>query len=143
MSEQQLNFAEPVNHDFGAEPRESRSLFGAMFRGMRGKCPSCGRAPLFERLLATTENCPTCGLEIHHHRADDLPAYLNIFIVGHVVVGAMMVIMTFGWFGMWTFTAITLAVALVSAVFLMRPIKGAVVGAQWALGMHGFGNEGD
>ena len=26
------------------------------------------------------EDCSTCHEEFHHHRADDLPAYLNIFI---------------------------------------------------------------
>jgi uncharacterized protein (DUF983 family) len=30
-----------------------------------------------------------------------------------------------------------------SALALLRPVKGAVVGLQWALYMHGFGGEED
>ena len=36
------------------------------------------------------QQCEHCGEEIHHHRADDLPAYLVVVIVGHVVVGGFM-----------------------------------------------------
>lgn len=126
-----------------AEPesaaREGRSLVGAMARGARGRCPCCGQKCLFSRYLATAGGCSGCALDFCHHRADDLPAYLNIFFVGHIVVGTMMFLMTWEWFGMWTFASLTIAVAFASAVALMRPIKGAVIGAQWALAMHGFG----
>ena len=32
---------------------------------------------------------------------------------------------------------------MVSALVLIRPVKGAVVGLQWALYMHGFGGQED
>ena len=128
----------PADH-----PHTKRSLLRAMFRGARGTCPNCGRDRLFARLLATVWSCGECGTALYHHRADDLPAYLNIFFVGHFVVGAMMFLMTWEWFDMWTFAGLTILVALTSAILLMRPIKGAVIGAQWALRMHGFGGHDD
>jgi uncharacterized protein (DUF983 family) len=120
-----------------------RPLFPAMANGIRGHCPACGDGRLFARQLAIVEACDKCGTDLSHHRADDLPAYLNILLVGHVIVGAMMFLMTFELLGMWAFAALTIAVALASSVALMRPIKGAVVGAQWALYMHGFGDDAD
>ena len=31
------------------------------------------------------DHCDACGQAFHHHRADDFPAYIVIFLVGHVV----------------------------------------------------------
>jgi uncharacterized protein (DUF983 family) len=122
---------------------DRRPLFTAMFRGASGRCPACGHGNLFSRYLATAEQCGHCHTVLGHHRADDLPAYLNIMVIGHVVVGAMMFLMTYELLGMWELAATTIAVAFVCAVALMRPLKGAVIGAQWALSMHGFGGHVD
>jgi uncharacterized protein (DUF983 family) len=124
-----------------AYPAEKRPLLRAMMRGAAGACPACGVSPLFRRLVDVNGNCAACATELHHHRADDLPAYLNIFLVGHIVVGGMMTIMLLDLFSLWTMTAITVALAVASAVALMRPLKGMVIGAQWAMRMHGFGSE--
>jgi uncharacterized protein (DUF983 family) len=132
--------------DFGPPyPDElvKRPLFLAMFRGAAGRCPACGQGRLFARYLATQEQCPHCHTVLSHHRADDLPAYLNIMVIGHIVVGAMMLLMTLELFGIWTVAAATILIAFASSVALMRPLKGAVIGAQWALLMHGFGGHDD
>ena len=129
---------------YGGEGNESeRSFLQAARRGFARKCPACGEGELFEGFLKVRPACESCGEELHHHRADDLPAYLNIFVVGHVVVGAMMVLMTWEFFGMWTTMFITMAVSILAAWLLMQPLKGMVVGTQWALRMHGFGGHDD
>ncbi|WP_075996239.1 DUF983 domain-containing protein [Salaquimonas pukyongi] len=120
-----------------------RSLLQAARRGFAKTCPACGKGALFNGFLKVRPNCERCGEELHHHRADDLPAYLNILVVGHVVLGAMMVLMTWEFFGMWTTMFITMAVSVIAAGVLMQPLKGMVVGTQWALRMHGFGGHDD
>ena len=55
----------------------------------------------------------------------------------------MMVLMTWEFFGMWTTMFITMAVSILAAWLLMQPLKGMVVGTQWALRMHGFGGHDD
>ncbi len=116
-----------------------RNLWQAMGRGLAGKCPRCGVGGVFARLLAVAPHCPQCGEALHHHRADDLPPYLNVFIVGHVVVGVLAFIMVHTELDTWTITFGGAGFAVIMAVLLMRPIKGAVIAAQWALRMHGFG----
>lgn len=115
----------------------------AMRRGAAGRCPACGEGKLFGGYLATERECSACGEELHYHRADDLPAYLNIFVTGHVVIGAMMLVMDWNLLPLWALTGGTAAIAVTVAVLLMRPLKGAVVGAQWAMRMHGFGGHDD
>ncbi len=116
-----------------------RSFISSALRGVRCTCPSCGEGALFDGFLTVVSACEVCGEDLYHHRADDLPAYLNIFVVGHVVIGAMMLLMTFELLGMWATMFATIAVCVAAAFVLMRPLKGMVVGTQWALRMHGFG----
>ena len=122
---------------------EDRSLGKSVRRGAMNKCPNCGEGQIFDGFWKVADTCSSCKEELHHHRADDLPAYLNIFVTGHIVVGAMFAFMKLELFGMWTIMWITIALALIMAFAVMRPLKGMVVGAQWALRMHGFGGHDD
>jgi len=78
---------------------------------------------------------------LRHQRADDLPAYLNILLTGHIVVGAMVPLVLLLELPLWMQTGSTALIAVISAMLAMRPLKGAVVAAQWALRMHGFGGD--
>jgi uncharacterized protein (DUF983 family) len=113
--------------------------FTAIRRGLIGRCPACGEGRIFPRYLKVAESCDHCGLPLHHHRADDFPPYIVMFIVGHVVgygiyaseTGTMEV-------PLWAHLAIWPALTLILSLALLQPIKGAVVGLQYGLRMHGF-----
>lgn len=131
---------------FGGENqslRPARPLGQAMWRGFLGKCPNCGEGKLFRSWIKTVDACAHCGEPIHHHRADDLPAYLVVVIVGHIVVGAFLMVEAVSNLSLIQHLAIWLPLTIVSAAALLQPVKGAVVGLQWALYMHGFGGTDD
>ena len=117
---------------------EKRDVWTAMKRGFRCRCPRCGEGKLFRAFLKTSDNCSKCGLDFTPHRADDLPAYLVIVIVGHIVVPAALWIETNYSPAVWLQLALYLPATFVSSLALLQPVKGAVVGFQWALRMHGF-----
>src|SRR5436305_10361255 len=117
---------------------EKRDVWSAFKRGLRGRCPRCGEGKLFRAFLKTNDHCPACGQDLTHHRADDLPAYLVIIIVGHIVVPAALWIETNYSPAVWLQLAIYLPLTFVLSLLLLQPVKGAVVGIQWALRMHGF-----
>ncbi len=73
---------------------EKRDLWTAMKRGFRGRCPRCGEGKLFRAFLKVDNSCSACGLDFTPHRADDLPAYLVIVVVGHIVVPVVLCIET-------------------------------------------------
>jgi uncharacterized protein (DUF983 family) len=111
----------------------------SMRRGAMGRCPACGQGRLFGRFLKVAERCDVCGTELHHHRADDLPPYLVIFLVGHIIGYGILTAETRFETPMWVHLAVWPALTLIMALALLQPVKGAVVGLQYALGMHGFG----
>jgi len=110
----------------------------AMLRGLRGRCPHCGKGRLFRAFLKVSDHCADCGEELHHHRADDFPAYLVIVIVGHIVVPLLLAVETNYTPPYWVSMTLWPSLTAVLSLALLQPVKGAVVGLQWAMGMHGF-----
>lgn len=50
-----------------------------------GRCPRCGKGPLFKGLLTLYPNCPACGLDYAVFDPGDGPAVFGILIVGGIV----------------------------------------------------------
>src|ERR1700674_6080249 len=118
--------------------KEKRDVWQAIKRGFRGRCPRCGEGKLFRAFLKVADHCPVCGQDFTPHRADDLPAYLVIVIVGHIVVPMILWIETDYSPPVALQLSIYLPLTLILSLLLLQPVKGAVVGVQWALRMHGF-----
>jgi uncharacterized protein (DUF983 family) len=118
--------------------RENRDLGKAMWNGVKCRCPKCGEGQLFRAYLKVNDECPNCGEVFSHHRADDLPPYVAIFIVGHLLVGIMlhMEMVYHVNPAVYLYTMIPLAVIL--PLMLLPSIKGAIVALQWSKYMHGF-----
>lgn len=117
---------------------EKRDLWTALKRGFRGRCPRCGEGKLFRAFLKVGDHCSVCQLDFTPHRADDLPAYLVIVIVGHIVVPTILWIETDYSPSVPLQLSIYLPFTLILSLVLLQPVKGAVVAVQWALRMHGF-----
>src|SRR5215510_9169722 len=66
-----------------AETAAGRNVDLSLWRSVRGRCPRCGRGRLFCAFIKVDDHCSVCRLDFTGHRADDLPAYLVIVIVGH------------------------------------------------------------
>ena len=111
----------------------------ALWRGFTMKCPNCGTGRLFRQFLKVANHCSVCGEELHHHRADDFPAYIVILVVGHTLVPAALAFEMDYAPPMWLDFLIWIPLTIVSALALLQPTKGVVVAMQWQLGMHGFG----
>lgn len=126
-----------------SEANAERPTSLAIKRGFSGRCPCCGEGRLFKKFLKVDDQCPTCGEPLHHHRADDLPAYLVVMIVGHIVVGAFMATDMVFDLKVWQHLLIWIPITTIFTLALLQPVKGAVVGLQWALRMHGFGDKPD
>ncbi|MEC5290822.1 MULTISPECIES: DUF983 domain-containing protein [unclassified Aurantimonas] len=126
-----------------SSPDSVRPVGPALLKGLRCRCPNCGVGKLFSGYLKSVDACSVCHQEIHHHRADDLPPYLTVFIVGHIVVGLFMFVERAVTLSMWTHLAIWVPITLFLSLALLQPLKGATIALQWALRLGGFGGEAD
>lgn len=116
----------------------ARPLWPAMMKGLRHRCPRCGKGALFSAYLKVVDSCENCGQELHHHRADDAPPYFTIFVSGHIIIPLMILVERIWEPALWIHMAVWLPLTLIMCMALLPPIKGALVGLQWAFRMHGF-----
>jgi uncharacterized protein (DUF983 family) len=117
-----------------------RPLMPAIKKGLKCKCPSCGEASAFNGYLEIKQECENCKEALGNHQADDFPPYITIFIVGHIVVALLLMVERSTELSTGAHLAIWIPLTIILSLALLRPIKGAVVGMQWALRMHGFGS---
>lgn len=125
------------------DPIAPREVWPAVRRGLKQKCPACGEGALYRKYLKVVDACPRCGEELHHHRADDAPPYFVMLITGHVIVGGILVAERIWAPETWVHLAVALPTLLIMSLWLLPRVKGALVGLQWALRMHGFGGTAD
>ncbi|WP_082992611.1 DUF983 domain-containing protein [Erythrobacter sp. QSSC1-22B] len=113
----------------------------AALRGLRGDCPRCSEAKLFRKWLKPVDHCLACRQDWSFERADDFPAYISIFVTGHVM--APLIIALIGEFGMstWATLAVILPLAMIMMLGLLQPAKGAVLATMWWSGMGTFARE--
>jgi len=119
---------------------EERDMRTSLWRGWRRRCPNCGSGPMLKGYLKVRDECPVCGEDLSHHRADDGPAYLAILIVGHIMAPLIL-------FAFIKFRPDPLVLATMFSVgsvglslYLLPRLKGIIVAIQWAKRMHGFGD---
>ncbi|NCP20286.1 MAG: DUF983 domain-containing protein [Erythrobacter sp.] len=117
------------------------TLGAALLRALRGQCPRCGEARLFRKWLKPVDRCPQCAQDWSAQQADDFPAYIGIFVVGHLL--APVVIAMIGSYGMsaWLTLAIILPVAVAMLLAMLQPVKGGVIAFLWWFGIGGFVQE--
>lgn len=113
------------------------TLTQILWRGLRRTCPKCGCGRTLHSYLKVRSSCSECGEAFGHIRADDLPPYLTIVIVGHLIVPALMfseqIYAPPTWFQM-TFWP---ASALILLLLILPVCKGFCVNLMWHLGLSG------
>lgn len=121
----------------------TRTIFTAIGRGIRLRCPRCGVGRCLGGYLTVAEHCAHCGEKLGHIRADDGPAYFTVLLAGHIVVpGALWVEQE------WSpplvpFVAGALVLTTLLIAVLLPVCKGGVVGLMWALKLSGGEMHGD
>jgi uncharacterized protein (DUF983 family) len=120
--------------------QKKRDVGLSILRGLLCRCPRCGKGRLFRAYLSTNEYCPACGQALYLHRADDAPPYFVVLIVGHFVVAGVLAVEVTWHPPSWVQFVLWLPLTIVLSVGLLPPVKGAIIGLQWAQRMHGFGD---
>ena len=118
-----------------ANPWPKPSFATAVWRGLKGQCPACGKGKVFRGFLTVVRECQSCGAPLGLARADDAPPYFTILIVGHIIIPLMFVVERAHMPPIWVMSAIFVPLTLVLAIGLLRPVKGGTVGMMLTLNM--------
>lgn len=104
-------------------------------RGMLGRCPSCGKAPIFDGYLKVNPVCAHCAAPLGEMPADDAPPYIAMLVVLHFL--ALFVVLFYkGYYRPGIITAGFMLILLALACMVaLRLAKGAVIGILLKLGL--------
>jgi uncharacterized protein (DUF983 family) len=106
-----------------------------IWRGMRGRCPCCGDAKIFDGYLRVNAVCAACAAPLGEMPADDAPPYIAMLVVLHIA--AFFIVLGFTLKltpGLWQ-NALLLALLAGACALTLRMAKGAVIGILLKLGL--------
>jgi len=130
----------PIAYPLAGDATTRRDLGLAVRRGFIGRCPNCGKGRMFRAYLKVVDSCPVCGEDLHYQRADDAPPYITMLVVGHIVVaGVLGAEEAWPHSPLWLGAIVWIWLTFVLSLLILPRVKGALVGYQWAMRMHGFG----
>jgi uncharacterized protein (DUF983 family) len=104
-----------------------------MWRGIKGRCPRCGRTSLFRTFLRPVEKCVACGESWQVRSADDFPPYIVILLLGHIIAPGMIGLEVLAQPPMWVQLVLWLPLVAILGAALIQPVKGGVMALQWWL----------
>lgn len=127
-----------MDHSNTVPPSAHRgSVPTAIVRGLQRRCPACGVGASFRNYLKVRECCDHCTEPLGHIRADDIPPYATIFLVGHLVVPLVLWTEQHHALPLWTQMIGWPLLTGCLTLLLLPFIKGGVVGLMWSLGLRG------
>lgn len=116
-----------------AEPRMTQpaGLPSPLMTGLAGRCPRCGKGPLFHGFLRLRRTCGRCGLDFGFADAGDGPAVFVILIAGVIVVAAALVVEVAYQPPFWVHAALWGPMILIVTLAPLRLIKGLLIALQY------------
>ncbi|MNI06689.1 hypothetical protein D3C73_596780 [compost metagenome] len=108
----------------GPKPRADLHAGQAVRAGLMGRCPACGRGPLFEGFLKRRARCEACDFDLAEVDTGDGAATFIMQIAGFLV-GFSALAVEIAWHPpLWLHLVVWLPLVAGLAVALMRPGKG-------------------
>ena len=102
-----------------------------LLAGVLGRCPNCGRGPLFAGFLKVSPSCAACGYDLSAADSGDGPAVFVIMVAGFIVAFAALFTEVALSPPVWVHMVIWLPLTVVLCLALLRPFKGAMLAAQF------------
>ncbi len=109
----------------------------ALGRAVIGRCPQCGRGPLFAGYLRQVECCLVCGEAWGHIRADDAPPWLTILLVGHIILPLAITVERVADWPDWVGMTLWPTLALALAALILPRAKAIMLTLIWFTRAHG------
>ena len=114
-----------------AEDRALHPPQGVLFAGLRGRCPACGNASIYDGFLHVRERCPQCGLDLRFADSADGPAVFVILIAGFIIAGAALLVEVAYSPPVLVHIILWPPLVLIVCLGLLRPLKGILVALQF------------
>src|SRR3954469_1511014 len=110
---------------------DDRALSAAIIRGLRCRCPRCGKGKLFAGFLTVAPRCEHCGLDYSFVDSADGPAFFVMFISGFIVAGSALAVEMLYAPPYWVHAVLWGPLILITTLLPLRPMKGLLIALQY------------
>jgi len=114
-----------------------------LWRGLKGRCPRCGQAPILEKLLKPRPQCAFCGLRLHAWAGSDGPSYFVMFLVITLVPILALVYELKAMPPLWHHVAAWPILTVALSLGLLRPAKGLFIALEYRYNTDTFEHRDD
>jgi uncharacterized protein (DUF983 family) len=108
----------------GGEPPAAKAA-------LLGRCPRCGKGPLFKGYLSVAPACNACGLDYAPFDAGDGPAVFVILIVGAIVAGSALFVEVKFEPPYWVHMVLWIPLILILSLAMLRFMKSLLLVLQY------------
>jgi uncharacterized protein (DUF983 family) len=105
----------------------------AALRGLRGRCPACGKGRLFAGYLKQALACTDCGAATGEIEAGDGPPWLTVLLLGPLLAALTFIAARHEAWPLWMRLAGLGSFAVGAVLILLPRIKGGLIGALWGM----------
>lgn len=98
--------------------------------GLTGHCPNCGEGPLFDGFLKVSPRCEACGFDLAKADSGDGPAVFVMLFAGFIAAFGVLLTEILAHPPIWV-DFIWLPIGGLLSLFLLRPMKGLMLAAQF------------
>jgi uncharacterized protein (DUF983 family) len=102
-------------------------------RGFLGRCPRCGKGPLFSGFLKLAPRCTSCHADFSGIDPADGPAAFSVLLGGVCAVGFAFWIETAYTPSFWVHGLVTLPISALLCMIWLRPIKGIMAAMHYGI----------
>lgn len=113
------------------------SISAVIKRGLRLRCPACGKGKLYSGFLQVADSCSHCGLELKKHDAADGPAYVVMSLMSIKVVVLALILEFTAEPPVWLHILIWVPFTILGSLILLRFTKSLFIAIQYH---HKIGN---
>mgnify|MGYP002385180406 CR=1 FL=1 len=111
-----------------------KAAWPAIWRGIKCRCPNCGKSWLFHHYIEQVDNCAACGEPLADYRAGLFLPFVVITIIIHIVAFVMLDMEVRGAGSPLFYLYVLVPLTLVVTLAILPSAKGAIIGLMWAKG---------
>ncbi|MBA3069034.1 MAG: DUF983 domain-containing protein [Hyphomonas sp.] len=105
----------------------------AVTRGLRGRCPACGKGQLFMAYLKQAPACSVCGAATGEIAAEDGPPWLTVLFLGPLLAALTFISARHEAWPLWIRLGGLGTFAILAVLVMLPRVKGGLIGVLWGM----------
>lgn len=116
------------------ENPETKRAWPAIWRGIKCRCPRCGRGKLFHHYIEQVEHCAMCGEPLARYNVGLILPLVVITVMVHVIGFVMLEMELSGRGNPLVYLYVLVPLSVIVPLAILPSSKGGIIGLLWAKG---------